>query len=147
MQQRVLQSVAQDQHGGRVTHSAAGLTYAAVASHPAVEHDPVNYARLDITPHSLDPSAERGELRITVSAEGLTDPAYRCAYIGQQVNNHNGTNVRCTAAAILPDTQWDIFVNSIFPEAVQLHTGPAEGEAGARHLEGHCNDRQGLQYP
>nr|Q27673.1 RecName: Full=Leishmanolysin; AltName: Full=Cell surface protease; AltName: Full=Major surface glycoprotein; AltName: Full=Major surface protease; AltName: Full=Promastigote surface endopeptidase; AltName: Full=Protein gp63; Flags: Precursor [Leishmania amazonensis]AAA82695.1 ecto-metalloproteinase precursor [Leishmania amazonensis] len=115
MQARVRQSVAAQRMAPSAV-SAVGLPHVTLdAGNTAAGADPstgtANVVR----------AANWGALRIAVSAEDLTDPAYHCARVGQRVNNHVGDIVTCTAEDILTDEKRDILVKHLVPQALQLH--------------------------
>ncbi|CAG9570025.1 GP63, leishmanolysin [Leishmania major strain Friedlin] len=116
MQARVRQSVA-DHHKAPGAVSAVGLPYVTLdAAHTAAAADPrPGSAR------SVVRDVNWGALRIAVSTEDLTDPAYHCARVGQRVNNHAGAIVTCTAEDILTNEKRNILVKYLIPQAVQLH--------------------------
>ncbi|CAG9570023.1 GP63_-_leishmanolysin [Leishmania major strain Friedlin] len=117
MQARVRQSVA-DHHKAPGAVSAVGLPYVTLdAAHTAAAADPrPGSAR------SVVRDVNWGALRIAVSTEDLTDPAYHCARVGQHVKDHAGAIVTCTAEDILTNEKRDILVKHLIPQAVQLHT-------------------------
>ncbi|GET86466.1 GP63, leishmanolysin [Leishmania tarentolae] len=114
MQARVLQSVAQQRsHPSKV--SSLGLPYVALGKvNTAAAADPMA--------GSVARATEWGSLRITVSTEDLTDPAYHCARVGQNISTHDGGLATCTADDILTDEKRDILVNYTLRQALQLHT-------------------------
>ncbi|KAK7196992.1 leishmanolysin, GP63 [Novymonas esmeraldas] len=118
IQQRLRQSVAQQHHAPN-TISAVGLPYVTEAPAGATA---VNYAIAESTSPVAVRAKDWGALRIMISAEDLTDPAYHCAKVGQVVDNHRGTNVTCTVDDILTDKKRDILVDYIIPQSLKMHT-------------------------
>nr|CAD42818.1 GP63 [Leishmania tropica] len=117
MQARVRQSVARH-HTAPGAVSAVGLPYVTLdAAHTAAAADP----RPGSAP-TVVRAANWSTLRVAVSTEDLTDPAYHCARVGQRVNNHAGAIVTCTAEDILTDEKRDILRKYLIPQALQLHT-------------------------
>ncbi|GET86489.1 GP63, leishmanolysin [Leishmania tarentolae] len=117
MQAHVLQSVA-EQRSHPSSVSLLGLPYVAV--------DPAETAADKNQEKRSTGSAIRAKqwdtLRIAVSTEDLTDPAYHCARVGQNVSTHDDGFATCTAKDILTDEKRDILVNYLLPQALQLHT-------------------------
>ncbi|GET93842.1 metallo-peptidase, clan MA(M), Family M8 [Leishmania tarentolae] len=111
MQARVLQSVARQQMTP-IPLSAVGLPYVALDAADTTE------PRTD----SVVRATEWGDLRVFVSTEDLTDPAYHCVRVGQRVSTHSDAISTCTADDILTDEKRDILVNNLIPQALQLHT-------------------------
>ncbi|GET86513.1 GP63, leishmanolysin [Leishmania tarentolae] len=110
MQARVVQSVAEQRiYPSRV--SSLGLPYVAV--------DPAGAA--DSMAGSVVRATEWGNLRIAVSTEDLTDPAYHCARVGQNISMRDGGFVICNADDILTDIKRTILVQYLVPQALQLH--------------------------
>ncbi|GET93895.1 major surface protease gp63, putative [Leishmania tarentolae] len=114
MQARMRQSVA---HLGMAPSalSAVGLLFVtsdAAATSAAAEPGKFKVVR----------SRQWFTLRITVSTEDLTDPAYHCARVGQNISTHDGGLATCTADDILTDEKRDILVNYTLRQALQLHT-------------------------
>nr|P43150.1 RecName: Full=Leishmanolysin C1; AltName: Full=Cell surface protease; AltName: Full=Major surface glycoprotein; AltName: Full=Major surface protease; AltName: Full=Promastigote surface endopeptidase; AltName: Full=Protein gp63; Flags: Precursor [Leishmania mexicana]CAA45733.1 metalloprotease gp63 [Leishmania mexicana] len=118
MQARVLQSVAAQRMAPSAV-SAVGLPYVSVV--PVENASTLDYSLSDSTSPGVVRAANWGALRVAVSAEDLTDPAYHCARVGQQVNNHAGDIVTCTAEDILTDEKRDTLVKHLVPQALQLH--------------------------
>ncbi|GET93896.1 GP63, leishmanolysin [Leishmania tarentolae] len=117
MQARVVQSVAEQRiYPSRV--SSLGLPYVAV--------DPAETAADKNQEKRSTGSAIRakrwGNLRIAVSTEDLTDPAYHCAHVGQKVSMHDGGFAICKADDILTDVKRHILVYYLLPQALQMHT-------------------------
>ncbi|TPP46627.1 Leishmanolysin family protein [Leishmania donovani] len=104
MQARVRQSVARH-HTAPGAVSAVGLSYVTLGAAPTVVR-----------------AANWGALRIAVSTEDLTDPAYHCARVGQRISTRDGRFATCTAKDILTDEKRDILVKHLIPQALQLHT-------------------------
>ncbi|TPP52636.1 Leishmanolysin family protein [Leishmania donovani] len=104
MQARVRQSVARH-HTAPGAVSAVGLSYVTLGAAPTVVR-----------------AANWGALRIAVSTEDLTDPAYHCARVGQRISTRDGRFAICTAEDILTDEKRDILVKYLIPQALQLHT-------------------------
>ncbi|GET93898.1 GP63, leishmanolysin [Leishmania tarentolae] len=117
MQARALQSVAEQRmHPSSV--SPLGLPYVTLdAAYTVSATDPSAHSQPNIVR-----AAEWGTLRVAVSTEDLTDPAYHCARVGQHISTHNGRFATCMADDILTDEKRDILVNHLVPQAVQLHT-------------------------
>ncbi|GET86501.1 GP63, leishmanolysin [Leishmania tarentolae] len=113
MQARVVQSVAEQRiYPSRV--SSLGLPYVAV--------DPAETAAAaDPMAGSVVRATEWGNLRIAVSTEDLTDPAYHCARVGQNISMRDGGFVICNADDILTDIKRTILVQYLVPQALQLH--------------------------
>ncbi|GET86495.1 GP63, leishmanolysin [Leishmania tarentolae] len=111
MQARVLQSVAEQRmHPSRV--SPLGLPHVTVHDTDGTSRDEPNVVR----------ATEWGNLRIAISTEDLTDPAYHCTRLGQRVSMHDGGSAICAANDILTKEKRDILVNHLLPQALQLHT-------------------------
>ncbi|GET86497.1 metallo-peptidase, clan MA(M), Family M8 [Leishmania tarentolae] len=117
MQARVLQSVA-DQRIHPSSVSPLGLPYVTLdAADPAATID----RQMGLQP-SLVRAAEWGTLRIAVSTEDLTDPAYHCTQVGQNISMRDGGLTTCNADDMLTDEKRDILVHYLIPQALQLHT-------------------------
>ncbi|GET93840.1 GP63, leishmanolysin [Leishmania tarentolae] len=117
MQARVLQSVA-DQRIHPSSVSSLGLPYVTLDT---VDTTAPAGPRPDPGP-SVVLARNWGTLRIAVSSEDLTDPAYHCARVGQNVSTHTGNFITCRANDILTERKRDILVNYTIPQALQLHT-------------------------
>ncbi|GET86493.1 GP63, leishmanolysin [Leishmania tarentolae] len=110
MQARVLQSVA-DQRMHPSSVSPLGLPYVTLhGTEPTSRKEP-----------SVVRATEWGNLRIAVSTEDLTDPAYHCARVGQNISMRDGGFVICNADDILTDIKRTILVQYLVPQALQLH--------------------------
>nr|Q06031.2 RecName: Full=Leishmanolysin homolog; AltName: Full=Cell surface protease; AltName: Full=Major surface glycoprotein; AltName: Full=Protein gp63; Flags: Precursor [Crithidia fasciculata] len=121
LQQSLLDSVAQQGLAPQRV-SRVGLPYVASATAaPAAQVGGVDFALAGDSAPDVTRSAEWGELRITVSAEELTDPAYHCATVGQVISNHIDDYVTCTADDIMTAEKLDILMNYLIPEALQMH--------------------------
>ncbi|GET86515.1 metallo-peptidase, clan MA(M), Family M8 [Leishmania tarentolae] len=117
MQARVVQSVA-EQRSHPSSVSLLGLPYVSLdAAGTAAATEPTTDAH-----PSLLLAKQWDTLRIAVSTEDLTDPAYHCARVGQNVSTHDDGFATCTAKDILTDEKRDILVNYLLPQALQLHT-------------------------
>ncbi|TPP52637.1 Leishmanolysin family protein [Leishmania donovani] len=114
MQARVRQSVARH-HTAPGAVSAVGLPYVSLAP-AAGRRSPAGHAPTVVR------AANWGALRIAVSTEDLTDPAYHCARVGQRYSTHDSGSTTCTAEDILTDEKRDILVKYLIPQALQLHT-------------------------
>ncbi|AYU76661.1 GP63, leishmanolysin [Leishmania donovani] len=114
MQARVRQSVARH-HTAPGAVSAVGLPYVTLDTAAAADRRPGSAP-------TVVRAASWGALRIAVSTEDLTDPAYHCARVGQRVNTRTGAIATCTAEDILTDEKRDILVKYLIPQALQLHT-------------------------
>ncbi|KAK7198803.1 leishmanolysin, GP63 [Novymonas esmeraldas] len=138
IQDRVLQSVAQ-QHHAPDTISAVGLPYvAAVSSTLGRTADTL----ADSAASQFVRSSDWGDLRIMISAEDLTDPAYHCAAVGQVIDNRDGDNVTCTADDILTDEKRDILVNYLMPQSLKMHTDRLK----VRQVQGSWKVTDALKY-
>ncbi|GET93894.1 GP63, leishmanolysin [Leishmania tarentolae] len=117
MQARVLQSVAEQRmHPSSV--SPLGLPYVVLDTGQA---GAATNPKKGSTGSAI--RAKRwGTLRIAVSTEDLTDPAYHCARVGQNVSTHTGNFITCRANDILTERKRDILINYTIPQALQLHT-------------------------
>ncbi|CBZ24362.1 GP63, leishmanolysin [Leishmania mexicana MHOM/GT/2001/U1103] len=116
MQARVRQSVAAQRMAPSAV-SAVGLPHVTLdAADTAAGADPSTG-----TPRNVVRAANWGALRIAVSAEDLTDPAYHCARVGQRISARDGRFAVCTAEDILTDEKRDILVKHLVPQALQLH--------------------------
>ncbi|GET93839.1 GP63, leishmanolysin [Leishmania tarentolae] len=110
MQARVLQSVAEQRmHPSRV--SPLGLPHVTVHDTDGTSRDEPNVVR----------ATEWGNLRIAISTEDLTDPAYHCTRLGQRVSMHDGGSAICTPEDMLTDIKRYILVHYLIPQALQLH--------------------------
>ncbi|GET86491.1 GP63, leishmanolysin [Leishmania tarentolae] len=117
MQARVLQSVA-DQRMHPSSVSPLGLPYVVLDTGQA---GAATNPKKRVT-QSVVLAREWGKLRVAVSTEDLTDPAYYCSHVGQNVSTHTGDFAICTADDILTDEKRDLLVNYTIPQALQLHT-------------------------
>ncbi|CAJ1986727.1 GP63 - leishmanolysin [Leishmania donovani] len=114
MQARVRQSVARH-HTAPGAVSAVGLSYVTLDTAAAADRRPGSAP-------TVVRAANWGALRIAVSTEDLTDPAYHCARVGQRISTRDGRFAICTAEDILTDEKRDILVKYLIPQALQLHT-------------------------
>ncbi|TPP46617.1 Leishmanolysin family protein [Leishmania donovani] len=114
MQARVRQSVARH-HTAPGAVSAVGLPYVTLDTAAAADRRPGSAP-------TVVRAASWGALRIAVSTEDLTDPAYHCARVGQHIKRRLGGVDICTAEDILTDEKRDILVKYLIPQALQLHT-------------------------
>ncbi|AYU76666.1 GP63, leishmanolysin [Leishmania donovani] len=114
MQARVRQSVARH-HTAPGAVSAVGLPYVTLDTAAAADRRPGSAP-------TVVRAASWGALRIAVSTEDLTDPAYHCARVGQHIKRRLGGVDICTAEDILTDEKRDILVKHLIPQALQLHT-------------------------
>ncbi|GET86520.1 GP63, leishmanolysin [Leishmania tarentolae] len=117
MQARVVQSVAEQRmHPSSV--SPLGLPYVTLdAAYTVSATDPSAHSQPNIVR-----AAEWGTLRIAVSTEDLTDPAYHCTQVGQNISMRDGGLTTCNADDMLTDEKRDILVHYLIPQALQLHT-------------------------
>ncbi|KAK7196993.1 leishmanolysin, GP63 [Novymonas esmeraldas] len=118
IQQRLRQSVAQQHHAPN-TISAVGLPYVTAVSDTL---DRAADTLADSPISQVVRAKDWGALRIMISAEDLTDPAYHCAKVGQVIDNRIDGTVTCTADDILTDKKRDILVNYLIPQSLKMHT-------------------------
>ncbi|GET86518.1 GP63, leishmanolysin [Leishmania tarentolae] len=117
MQAHVLQSVA-EQRSHPSSVSLLGLPYVALdAADPAFTTNATTDKQ-----RSVVRAKQWDTLRIAVSTEDLTDPAYHCSHVGQRVSTHHRFSIPCTADDILTDEKRDILIYYLVPQALQLHT-------------------------
>ncbi|KAK7198804.1 leishmanolysin, GP63 [Novymonas esmeraldas] len=109
------EAVAASASSSGVAIAPVGLTYATVDSSATAYGGAL--ASDGVTRDAL-----WGPLRVIVSTEDLTDPAYHCAAVGQRVSTRTGGGVTCKEADILTDEKRDILVNYLIPQALKMHT-------------------------